>query len=338
MSPPVLLIINADTCRHCVTLLEDRVKINSTLKQMCPTLRSMWLCLDNMNFSIMPQSMQSMLKYVPIVMFFPEDTWDHVTATGDFTVAQIMDPSYMGTKIMIGCDMYAQSLRIVSWVCDITNSSMKFGDLPIPEPIFSSHKSVPLSSRPGFRSYSSGLSDHSSEISGHSSSHSSGLSGHSSSHSSGLSGHSSSHSSGLSGHSSSHSSGLSGHSSSHSSSSSGHSSGLGGHSSGLSGHSSGLSGHSSGLSGHSSSHSSGLSGHSSSGRSGVSGSSEIALSFNYHGTILTVKYDLNSKITLGMYLSNLGFNTEMSMDLGKVLFPSDKSSASFGKYSPMYTE
>ncbi|CAH6420773.1 Hypothetical protein HVR_LOCUS1287 [uncultured virus] len=264
----------------------------------------------------MPQSMQSMLKYVPIVMFFPEDTWDHVTATGDFTVAQIMDPSYMGTKIMIGCDMYAQSLRIVSWVCDITNSSMKFGDLPIPEPIFSSHKSVPLSSRPGFRSYSSGLSDHSSEISGHSSSHSSGLSGHSSSHSSGLSGHSSSHSS----------------------SSSGHSSGLGGHSSGLSGHSSGLSGHSSGLSGHSSSHSSGLSGHSSSGRSGVSGSSEIALSFNYHGTILTVKYDLNSKITLGMYLSNLGFNTEMSMDLGKVLFPSDKSSASFGKYSPMYTE
>ena len=89
MSPPVLLFINTDTCRHCIPLIEERASINAAAKNVSPDIRCIWIILDNMNLEILPSHVRNIVNYVPIVMYFSGESWDYSMNTGVFSHADV---------------------------------------------------------------------------------------------------------------------------------------------------------------------------------------------------------------------------------------------------------
>lgn len=107
---PVLLVINTDNCPHCITLLDNRLAINTSVKAIDPSIRCVWVCLDSMQSGILPATLS--VPYVPLVMYYPEGFWESCMQTGDFTNGYVMSISDM--NIYTG----SQSEKILNWLRD----------------------------------------------------------------------------------------------------------------------------------------------------------------------------------------------------------------------------
>ena len=79
---PVLLIVNTDDCKFCADLINQKDELNKMVKEISPKMRFVWVSLGSTRdlHTIFPATMRGIVKHVPIVLYFPENTW-HETAT-----------------------------------------------------------------------------------------------------------------------------------------------------------------------------------------------------------------------------------------------------------------
>jgi hypothetical protein len=85
-----------------------RDRINKALNETYPTLRYIWVCLDKMDYSILPADIKPFIKHVPIVIYFPQDIWNQYLNNVDINKVRIMDvdqlskygPRYTETSIL----------------------------------------------------------------------------------------------------------------------------------------------------------------------------------------------------------------------------------------------
>src|SRR3972149_9547256 len=91
MSSPVLLIINGDTCSHCIKMMAIKDNINKAVKELGCGIRCIWICMDLMNNSLLPAELRTFVTHYPFVMYFPSGEWDKFLNYGDMKNIKVKD-------------------------------------------------------------------------------------------------------------------------------------------------------------------------------------------------------------------------------------------------------
>jgi hypothetical protein len=106
-SGPVLLVVNADTCRHCKVLIEKKDSITKAVKSKFPKINNVWVSLDKMSFSLFPFESIIPVKYFPMIFYFPTGSWESYLS-GDVS----RDVHIMGIDLGLKYDVEG----IITWL------------------------------------------------------------------------------------------------------------------------------------------------------------------------------------------------------------------------------